>query len=203
MLVFNDSFDRMPAVDELSQLTLEQLMRRFKASLEKDVIEKITLSLMQSALAAAGEILGNGTQAEDAVQEAFVRLIRNRDQYNDSKPFLPWFYTILRNVCRDMHRQENRRRNLLTKLCKQNRPDAVENLSLDSSDLLSRLPPGEQEVLRLRILHDIRFREIAAVLGISEAAAKKRAQRGMRRLRKQIKFSLKDSFIVNLKTETA
>ena len=190
-------------MDKILQLSYEQLMRRFKASLENEVIEKITLSLMQSTLAAARQILGNDTQAEDAVQEAFVRLIRNRDQYDDSKPFLPWFYTILRNVCRDMQRQESRRRSILEELSKQIRPDTIENNPIDSSDLLSKLPPGEQEVLRLRILHDIRFREIAAVLGISEAAAKKRAQRGLRRLRKHMKYYLNDSSNVTLKTETA
>ena len=193
----------MQPVEELSQLSYEQLMRRFKARLEKDVIETIALSLMQPALAAAGEILGNSTQAEDAIQETFVRIIRHRDQYNDSKPFLPWFYTILRNVCRDMQRQEGRRHSILKKLSKQICQHTIECHNMDSPDLLSELPPGEREVLRLRILHDLRFREIAVVLGISEAAAKKRGQRGLRRLRKHIKSRLNDFSHVNLKIETA
>ena len=190
-------------MDEISQLSYEQLMGRFKASLENEVIEKITLSLIQPALAAAGEILGNSAQAEDAVQETFVRLIRHRDQYDDSKPFLPWFYTILRNVCRDIHRQEGRRRNFLETLRQQVRPEVNESQPIDSPDLLYMLSSSEQEVLRLRILYDFRFREIAAVLGISEAAAKKRAQRGLRRLRKHMKSRVHDSTNVNYITETA
>jgi RNA polymerase sigma factor (sigma-70 family) len=193
----------MQPVDEISQLPYEQLMGRFKASLENEVINKITLSLIQPALAAAGEILGNRTQAEDAVQETFVRLIRHRDRYDDSKPFLPWFYTILRNVCRDMHRQEGRRRKFLETLRQQARPEVFESHSMDSADLLSMLSSSEQEVLRLRILHDFRFREIAAVIGISESAAKKRAQRGLRRLRKYMKSRVHNSANVNYLTGTA
>lgn len=159
---------------------------RLTKGLDTDDIEEITLSLMPPALAVAGQILGNSTQAEDAVQETFVRLIRNRDQYDESRPFLPWFYTILRNVCRDMQRQEGRRRRILEKFRTQIRSNTGERHSRDSRDLLSDLPPGEQDVLRLRIQHDLRFREVAVALGISEAAAKKRAQRGLRRLRKHV-----------------
>jgi RNA polymerase sigma-70 factor (ECF subfamily) len=188
---------------EVSQLSYEPLMRRFKASLEREVIAQIALSLTPSALAAAGEILGNATQAEDAVQEAFIRLIRCRDQYDESKPFLPWFYTILRNVCRDMQRQEGRRRRILETLSQHICAETVATESMEKEDLLSVLPSGEQEVLRLRILHDFRFREIAAALGISEAAAKKRAQRGLRRLRNHVQSRLYDASYLKQNIETA
>ena len=54
---------------------------------------------------------------------------------------------------------------------------------LDVPELLATLPQGDRAVLLLRIAHDLTFGDVAAVLGISEEAAKKRAQRGLRRLR--------------------
>jgi hypothetical protein len=55
----------------------------------------------------------------------------------------------------------------------------------DVSELLAKLPPPARAVLTLRIVHDMPFRDVAAALGISEEAAKKRAQRALRRLREQ------------------
>ena len=52
-------------------------------------------------------------------------------------------------------------------------------------DMLAGLPKDAQAVLTLRIVHDLPFRDVAAALGISEEAAKKRAQRALRLLRKQ------------------
>lgn len=173
-------------MNKLVNKTPEQLMSRFKAGLQCEVFEQFTLSLLPSALAAARQILGNDTQAEDAVQETFLRVIRCREQYDEAKPFLPWFYTILRNVCRDMQRREGSRRSALNKLVQQRRSDSKDRQDDPRCDLLWELPPGEREVLHLRILHDLRFRDIAVVLEISEAAAKKRGQRGLRRLRKKI-----------------
>ena len=56
---------------------------------------------------------------------------------------------------------------------------------LDTLDLLDGLPRKARAVLTLRIVHDMAFRDVAAALGISEAAAKKRAQRALRQLRKR------------------
>jgi RNA polymerase sigma factor (sigma-70 family) len=52
--------------------------------------------------------------------------------------------------------------------------------------LLNSLSSRERDVLVLRIVHGLGFRDVAAALGISEEAAKKRAQRALKRLRTKI-----------------
>jgi DNA-directed RNA polymerase specialized sigma24 family protein len=52
--------------------------------------------------------------------------------------------------------------------------------------LLDVLAHNERDVLVLRIVHGLGFRDVAAALGISEEAAKKRAQRALRRLRAMV-----------------
>ena len=59
----------------------------------------------------------------------------------------------------------------------------VNVLNEEARDLLAALPPRDRVVLTLRVLHGLAFRDVAAALGISEEAAKKRAQRALRRLR--------------------
>jgi len=62
-----------------------------------------------------------------------------------------------------------------------------------ADDLLRRLPVGERDVLVLRVIEDLPFRDVAAALGISEEAAKKRAQRGLARLREDALTAAKAS----------
>jgi RNA polymerase sigma-70 factor (ECF subfamily) len=119
------------------------------------------------------------------VQEAFVRLIRSRDSYNPAKPFSVWFFTILRNVCLGMIRRQGLEAEAMQAM-------AVEPVSpaepavtdpADIEGLLATLPRIEREALTLRIMHDLSFADVGAALGIGEAAAKKRAQRAIGRLR--------------------
>jgi len=52
--------------------------------------------------------------------------------------------------------------------------------------LLEMLAPLERHVLELRVVHSMSFKEVASALDISEEAAKKRAQRGLRKLRQKL-----------------
>ena len=62
-------------------------------------------------------------------------------------------------------------------------PNRSQTNSLDICNMLDVLARGERDVLELRIVHGLGFRDVGAALGISEEAAKKRAQRALRRLR--------------------
>jgi len=164
----------------------ECLMRRFQERLDSRAFDDIVLRFISPANAVARHILSDAALAEDAVQEAFLRIIRNRRKYVPGKPFSSWFYTILRNICKDMLRRRDRQVGLVK--------EAARNVRLSSrrtncdgdgvgAALLASLPDKPRTVLTLRIVHGLGFGEIAAVLGISEEAAKKRAQRALRRLR--------------------
>ena len=138
-------------------------------------------------LGVARRLLENAVQAEDAVQETFLRVIRARRRYDPCRAFSTWFFTILRNVCIDMLRFRARHLHVMREIAENAaHSPADQAVVAESPQLLSRLPKGERDVLFLRIVHDLQFRQIAAALGISTEAAKKRAQRGLRRLRRMI-----------------
>ena len=63
------------------------------------------------------------------------------------------------------------------------------DVDIDIESLLNTLPESEQSVLRLRIFHDMPFSEIAFAVNISAEAAKKRAQRGLKKLREKVQIS--------------
>jgi len=169
-------------------------MARFQARLDSDAFEQIVSSYMSPALAVARQILSDHALAEDAVQESFLRVIRKRDQYIPGSPFSCWFYAIVRNVCVDMLRQQARQKQAIrnSQTCGErsrtiaNRKSQIANDKLEIPKILDMLPCGERDVLVLRIVHGLVFRDVAAALGISEEAAKKRAQRALRRLRAKV-----------------
>ncbi|MCK4959259.1 MAG: sigma-70 family RNA polymerase sigma factor [Planctomycetes bacterium] len=163
-------------------------MARFQRDLDTEAFQRIVSFHTGPALGVARQILSDHILAEDAVQEAFLRVVRNRHQYEPPKPFSCWFYSILRNVCIDMLRQRKRHIKAVEKIADWSAPTVVtsdRSLRFDVRELLCTLPASEQAVLNLRIVHDMAFRDIAATISISTEAAKKRAQRALRRLREK------------------
>ena len=160
-------------------------MVRFKTQLDQAAFEQLVLEYASPAAAVANQILGDWALAEDAVQEAFIRVVRKRSQYVESRPFSSWFYAILRHVCVDMLRKRRRERALVKRLYDRVKLSVHSGPSVDREVLLSVLAVSERSVLELRVVHSMPFREIAVALGISEEAAKKRAQRGLRKLRQR------------------
>jgi RNA polymerase sigma factor (sigma-70 family) len=164
----------------------EALMARFRACLDLDAFDQIVSCYMSTALAVARRILSDHALAEDAVQESFLRVIRKRHQYIPGSPFSSWFYAIVRNVCVDMLRQSARQKELIKEVAARNEPNTRQTDLSEIPEILNVLARGERDVLELRIVHGLGFRDVAAALGISEEAAKKRAQRALRRLRAKI-----------------
>ena len=164
----------------------DDLMAHFKKHLDETAFERIVCDYTPPALALAHQMLRDSALAEDAVQEAFVRVIRKRRQYVSSRPFSHWFYTILRNICVDMLRKRQREKNAIQHFAHRIKCYVRKEPPTDCMTLLNALPLHERCVLELRAVHSLTFEEIAVALDISQEAAKKRAQRGLRKLRKQI-----------------
>jgi RNA polymerase sigma-70 factor (ECF subfamily) len=171
----------------------ETLMVRFQSRLDSYAFDKIVSAYMKPAVGVARQILSDRALAEDAVQESFLRVIRKRHQYPAGSPFSCWFYTIVRNVCVDMLRKLNRERETIREAAvrRESKSRAIDTPEIP--ELLNVLAGRDRDVLVLRIVHGLGFRDVAAALGISEEAAKKRAQRALRRLRSKIHDSERSS----------
>ncbi len=162
----------------------EAQMALFQRCLDATAFETLVGRLMRPAVSAASQLLPDQALAEDAVQEAFLRVVRSRDSYRPGKSFSSWFYAILRNVCSDMRRRNARQARLIAEAADAKTTAGHEpGDDLDVTELLARLPDADRIVLTLRVLDGLAFGDIAVVLGISTEAAKKRAQRALRRLR--------------------
>jgi len=158
-------------------------MARYQKRPDEAVFEEIFSRFLRPALSVARQVLSDASLAEDAVQETFLRVIRGRGRYLASMPFSGWFFTILRNICKDILLRRTRRARAMRELSHCREGSLESFAGGDSPDILAGLPEEARVVLVLKIVHGLSFREIASALGISEEAAKKRSQRALRQLR--------------------
>jgi RNA polymerase sigma-70 factor (ECF subfamily) len=159
----------------------EVLMRRFQETMDEGVFRLLASRHYEAALRIAERRVGNHASAQDAVQEALIRVVRYRGQYQPPRPFAPWFHTILRNVCTDVLRQEARRRDCLQTLAET--PPADDPRREKLAGLLAGLSGGNAELLRLRYVCGFSLGELASHCQSSQEAVKKRIQRLIQRLK--------------------
>jgi len=166
-----------------SETPLKHHMARFQRTLDESAFEVIFAALYRPALAVATQLLQDRGLAEDVVQTAFLKVISKRRTYDSRRPFEPWFYRVLRNTCTDALRRRSTHKELTGQDYALDVAAGAAPCAPDVAEALDSVPADQRAVLELRIVHQMRFPQIAQVLGITEEAAKKRAQRGLRLLR--------------------
>lgn len=138
----------------------------------------------------ARRLLMDPSGAEDVVQETFLRIYRDRAAFRSTAVFTTWAFTIARNLGVDILRSAPRRSEVATDPLPEAadpRPTPLDHLErLEREGLLRRaltaLPPEDREVLVLSRYHGLKYRDIAAIVGSSEAAVKMRTHRALVRL---------------------
>jgi RNA polymerase sigma-70 factor (ECF subfamily) len=129
--------------------------------------------------------------AEDLLQETFLQMHRSRAAYNPAYLVRPWAFGLARNVYL-MNRRATRRWSAVHDVRPElpDFPVAPEMDQLGSKDEIRRcvagLPEEQAEALLLHHEHGFTFDEIAGMLGVSAAAARARASRGMADLRQAL-----------------
>ena len=144
--------------------------------------------------AVAFSILHNEWQAEDAVQDAFVRLFKNIKRLKNLEAEKTRAYVLrtIQNTAIDLYRKNHISLQRTVSIEEREIADECDDMmNLVSrlagenilEEMLSRLPDSYREVLMLRCVHQLSSKETAAVLEISEALVRKRQQRAINKLR--------------------
>ena len=136
----------------------------------------------------AVHMMGNREDAEEALQDAFVRAFRSLDQYEERERFGAWLYRILVNQCRNALERRKREAAAFPDID----PETValpaageeeETARERLRELLIALPAVQREALLLKYTEDMTFDEMAAVTGVGVSALKMRVRRAIERLR--------------------
>lgn len=140
--------------------------------------------LVEPGYRLAVTMLHDAQEAEDAVQEATIKAWRNLQQLKDATVVRSWFFSIVANQCRSTRR--GRWWNVVKLAAPEQAKAGPEDEAVQRTDLqraLRTLAPGDRLALYLRYYMDLPLSEVAAVLGISETAAKSRIHRAAQGLK--------------------
>ena len=135
----------------------------------------------------------NVADAEDLTSQTFMTALENLSGLRDPLKFTPWVFTIARNIAFDFFRKAQRRPMAdfdeeleSAKAVEVTLSQTDQDRLCDLESLISRLSPLEQEYLRLRIVADLPFAEIASILSEPETRIKKKYYRLLERLQAQV-----------------
>jgi RNA polymerase sigma-70 factor (ECF subfamily) len=169
------------------------LMVRAQAG-DQRAYEELLRLLAGAARAFVSRRIGTAHWVEDVVQECLLTVHRARHTYDGTRPFAPWFYAILNSRLIDGLRARKRvtDREVIDgdALARQRAPvrdgGRIE-LRETLAAAVARLPRVQREVVSLLKYEDLSVREVAARLGMSEAAVKASAHRGYKVLRRDVR----------------
>jgi RNA polymerase sigma-70 factor (ECF subfamily) len=141
-------------------------------------------------LGVAHRLLGSASEADDAVQEAWLRL--RRSDASAVENLSGWLTTVVARVCLDLLRSRRSRREEPLADDGAALPGAAdparealeaESVGLAMGAVLQRLSPAERVAFVLHDAFGVSFEEIAGIVGRTPAAARQLASRGRRRVR--------------------
>lgn len=164
----------------------------------RELIERYQAQVYSVAL----RMVRRSEDAEDVVQETFVRMFRALDRYDPSRPFSAWLLTIASRLCID----HLRRRRVGTIPLTQRDPGSGEEYTIEvedpglkpddwtehkeeerrSEELIASLPPHYRIVVILRHQQDLSYEEIAEALHLPLGTVKARIHRARAILKKRI-----------------
>jgi RNA polymerase sigma-70 factor (ECF subfamily) len=144
-------------------------------------------------------------QAEDMLQETFLRLVKSAEGYERQAKFTTWLYTIARNLCVDASRRGKHRKAasldaptgadgdgapLIELVADGNagvdRQAIGKELQARIQQAIAALPDEQREIFLLREVADLQFNEIAAVVGCPENTVKSRMRYALEKLREAL-----------------
>jgi RNA polymerase sigma-70 factor (ECF subfamily) len=140
--------------------------------------------------------------AQDVVQEAFMRVVQNAQDFKHEARFTTWVYTITRNLCIDQMRKRALRKHPSLDEGRQSSEgegptlgeqtaDAKANVEREATgtelreritQAVETLPDDQREVFLMREVANLPFKEIAEITGVPENTVKSRMRYALERL---------------------
>lgn len=142
--------------------------------------------------------------SEDVSQELFLKLYRNASRYEPAGKFTTYFYKVLNNLCLDTLRRMNRKSlpdfqsfenpvlDGMPEPADRTAPEAAARTGEERRlvrESIQKLPPMQRQVIVLRELEELKYREIADVLDLSLNEVKVLIHRGRKALLKILQRS--------------
>ncbi len=166
---------------EIANTTVDDLAR---AQAEEATLEALVSQYASALYRVAYSVLRNAADAEDAVQEAFLRVLRHRDTLDEVRDQRVWLIRIVWNIVLDRKRRAKTRpetddvgelaRVLPSAGLTAEQFAAAAQHHAHVLSCVDKLPTKERQVLTLSAFEELSSVEIAGVLGITESSVRSR-----------------------------
>ena len=137
-------------------------------------IKEIWLPLSNRFYRVAYHILESQQDAEDAVQELYLKLIKTPDKFSNIQDPAAYGITILRNICIDIIRRRDKRRSEELHEYMIADVDSPDKAATEKDKLrmliheIDRLPQKQSKVLKMRAIEGLEYNEISQRTGLSQ-----------------------------------
>lgn len=174
------------------------------ASGDKDAYRILVEKYQNRAYSLVLSIVGGREDAEDIVQESFVKAYISLKNFRGESSFYTWIYRVAYNMAIDFRRRVSRRNGVVTepRLNDQNESVQVEGVAQDGDpeksaerkqlaatldEAMAQLSEEHRAVIVLREIEGMSYAEIADVLGVSQGTVMSRIHYAKKHLQKALK----------------
>lgn len=187
------------------QPTDEELIARFQDG-DTYAFDLLVKRYKEPLLNFVFRFLGERTEAEDIVQETFLRLFKNKHYYKEVAKFSTWIYTIAGNLAKTELRKRKRRKLFSISHYMQTEkdydiPDESSSPERDTNSIITdkiiqkaidKLSPKFKQVIILRDIQQFSYEEIAEIVDIPLGTVKSRVNRARLKLQEDLKHLMAD-----------
>ncbi len=177
-----------------ASVDLDRLMERYQLA-DPEAPHVLVVALSPALLRFFRSQVASRQEADDLLQETWMRIHRVRHTYRPGEPVLPWVYAIARRVRIDGYRRT--RRIAMHEIAVEVLPEGpVEVEHRDAlpvfDELVAALPDSQREVVTMLKVGGLSLEEVARATSSTVGAVKQMAHRAYRRLRELLETSAED-----------
>jgi RNA polymerase sigma-70 factor (ECF subfamily) len=165
---------------------LDRCIRRYQEG-DPDAPRALVTAISPGLLRYFRSQAGSRAQADELLQDTWLRIHRVRHTYRPGEPVLPWIYAIARRVRIDGYRRSRRvtmHETAMDSLTDPRAPAEPCDRLLPFETLVAALPDAQREVITMLKLTGLSVEEVARATSSTVGAVKQRAHRAYERLRK-------------------
>jgi len=165
---------------------LRDLMVRYQQG-DPAAVETLVTSLSPALLRFCWGAGMSRSDAEDLLQDCWLRIHRARHTYRSSEPLLPWIFAVARHTRLDAYRRRRRLGSREVLVAENPEPASLTPPpEHDVMDLVNRLPDGQREVIVMLKVVGMSLEEVAGATSSTAGAVKQKAHRAYAALRRML-----------------
>ena len=176
----------MSSTAQHKELTDLELLHLYLETQNSSYFTQLYRRYAQKVYGKCISILKDQTEAQDAVQDIFVKIMINLSGFNEKSQFSTWVYSITFNYCMDVVRKRKKNKLLFSDDIER-APDVAEEEIPDSyfldlslpqlKGILDELPEGDRMVILYKYQDELSIKEIAEIIDKTESATKMKIKR--------------------------